>query len=163
MSGDSLGNFLNEQNRQKFEIYCRDFLASRIGPSYKEYINELIEEAGRFEEELRKIVKSRKIKVAEEDLNSLLHIMLDRGVRIVMTLEGTYLDNKAGVFFLPITKTSMEGKEKGKPVLLSFAEAEGFRKKFPFDELKEAYDEARLEVEHKALDEQLDPKLKKKK
>lgn len=161
MKKENFSDFTNGQNRQKYEVYAEK--SASLSPLFKG-AEDFMRTDAKVENELREIIKIKQIKISKEDLDSLLRVGLgENGAHFIMTLDGVYIDIGDKVLFQPMTKTSMEGRGKNGDVWLSSTEIEGFRKRYPFDQLKRAFDEALLETEHAVIDGMLEDDLKDKK
>lgn len=162
MTNGSLENFSNEQNRKKYEVFSRRAAANL--PVFKEILDgaeNFMRADASIEDEFRNIIKRENVPIEKGDFDSLIRVSREKqGVHFIATLEGFYIDNGRAVLFSPLTAASIQGKEdSGMGVWLDPDEADGFRKRFPFDQLIKAYDEAVTTVQDKNTENILDARF----
>ncbi|MDP3957728.1 MAG: hypothetical protein Q8Q10_04475 [bacterium] len=158
MSDNALETFSNEQNHEKYKIFSKRAGANLpVFKDIKDGAENYMRADSLVEDELRKIVKRENIAISKADLDSLIRVSFaENGAHFVATLEGLYIDTGARVFYSPMTVSSLRGKEEVSGEWLTPDLVDGFRKRFPFDQLIKAYDEAFVAVQEKSIEKILD-------
>ena len=162
MAIESPQNPMREEDRKKYSEFVKKI--SEKPRRFQEIDDEIKYETqfqAEIEDKFRETVTNLGIGISKDDLNSILNITMYKGARCLHTLDGIYVDTGRSVIFRPLTHGKMVDFAQGEEIFLSKEEIDGFRKRYPFDELLKASQISHSKIRLEIFDEleKLDNKL----